>query len=166
MISLASVSTDHTDLRTVYGCFPSGVTAVCGLSEGLPVGMAASAFTAVSISPPLVSVCVQLASTTWPRLRGLPMLGVSMLAEDQDAACRALAVKGGDRFAELAWQATRDGALFVNGATAWLECSVYSELSAGDHLIALLEIHGFGSDPERSPLVFHGSRFRQLATAV
>lgn len=166
MISLESVSSDHTDLRTAYGCFPSGVTAVCALSEGTPVGMAASAFTAVSISPPLVSVCVQLASTTWPRLRGLPRLGVSVLAEDQGSACRALAVKGGDRFAGLAWEATGDGALLVHGASAWLECSVYGELSAGDHLIALLRIHGFGSDPERSPLVFHASRFRHLATAV
>ncbi|MBF6556342.1 MAG: flavin reductase family protein [Acidimicrobiales bacterium] len=166
MISLAAVSTDHTDLRKAYGCFPSGVTAVCALSDGAPVGMAASSFTAVSISPPLVSVCVQLASTTWPRLRGLPRLGVSVLAEDQDAACRALAMKGGDRFADLAWEANDDGALFVNRATAWLECSVYSELSAGDHLIALLEIHGFGSDPGRSPLVFHSSRFRHLSAAV
>jgi hypothetical protein len=26
----------------------------------------------------------------------------------------------------------------------------------------LLQIHGLRADPERAPLVFHGSRFRQL----
>jgi flavin reductase (DIM6/NTAB) family NADH-FMN oxidoreductase RutF len=166
MISLAKVSTESTELRQAYGCFPSGVTAVCALGDGEAIGMAASAFTTVSINPPLVSVCVQVGSTTWPRLRDRPRLGISVLAEGQDAACRALAMKQGDRFAGLACHVAPDGALFVEGATAWLECSVYSELSAGDHVIALLEIHGFGSNPEASPLVFHGSRFRQLAVPV
>jgi flavin reductase (DIM6/NTAB) family NADH-FMN oxidoreductase RutF len=166
VISMAAISTEPTELRRAYGCFPSGVTAVCALLDSEPVGMAASAFTAVSISPALVSVCVQVSSTTWPRLRGRPRLGVSVLAEGQGAACRALAMKYGDRFAGLEWQANDDGALFVDQATAWLECSVYAELAAGDHLIALLEIHSFGSNPERSPLVFHSSRFRHLAAAV
>jgi flavin reductase (DIM6/NTAB) family NADH-FMN oxidoreductase RutF len=166
VISLTAVSSDPTDLRRAYGCFPTGVTAVCALADNVPVGMAASAFTAVSIGPPLVSVCVQLGSTTWPRLRELPRLGVSVLAEGQVAACRALAMKQGDRFAELAWQTNQDGALFVEGAAAWLECSLDTEVVAGDHVIALLRILGFGSNSEKSPLVFHESRFRQLATAV
>ena len=163
MITMGAVSSDTDELRRAFGCFPSGVTAVCALSGGVPVGMAASSFAAVSMAPPLVSVCVQLSSTTWPTLRSLARLGISVLAENQHVACQALAMKQGDRFAGLSWQTNEDGALFVEGATAWLDCSLYSELPAGDHRIALFEIHNFWANPLQAPLVFHASRFHQLA---
>jgi flavin reductase (DIM6/NTAB) family NADH-FMN oxidoreductase RutF len=163
---IQAVSEDPTDIRRVFACFPSGVTALCGLADGIPVGMAASAFTPVSIAPPLVSLCVQSSSTTWPKLRQLPRLGISVLARHQHTACRTLATKDGDRFAGVPWDASEYGAVFVSEATAWLDCSVYDEVVAGDHVIALLAIHGLRADPDQDPLVFHLSRFRQLTRDV
>jgi flavin reductase (DIM6/NTAB) family NADH-FMN oxidoreductase RutF len=66
---LQTVQGDTALLRSVFGCFPSGVTAVCAEVDGALIGMAASSFTSVSLSPPLVSVCVQNSSKTWPVLR-------------------------------------------------------------------------------------------------
>ncbi|MBP2365089.1 flavin reductase (DIM6/NTAB) family NADH-FMN oxidoreductase RutF [Pseudonocardia parietis] len=86
-----------------------------------------------------------------------------MLAESHDLACRTLSLKEGDRFAGVDWEASSGGAVFVRGSTAWLDCSVYSEVPAGDHAIVLLTIHGLRAEPEAPPLVFHGSRFRRLA---
>lgn len=163
MVELESVTEEPTQLRQLYGCFPSGVTAICALDTGEPVGIAASSFTSVSISPALVSVCVQKTSTTWPRLRRLGRLGVSVLSQDQNDACRSLSAKTGDRFACVEWSSTAGGAVLVHGAVAWMECSIHEEVSAGDHTIALLDVHSICAEPERSPLVFHGSRFRQLA---
>ncbi|MFF2850299.1 flavin reductase family protein [Streptomyces sp. NPDC058001] len=163
MVDLEPVTADAGRLRQVYGCFPSGVTAVCALEGDEPVGIAASSFTSVSMEPGLVSVCVQNSSTTWPRLRGRRRLGISVLAEEQDRACRQLALKTGDRFAGVDWSASGDGAVFVHGAVAWLDCSIHSEVAAGDHAIVLLAVHALRAEPERAPLVFHASRFRQLA---
>lgn len=164
MTELDATTGNPVQLRRAYGCFPSGVTAICALDgAGTPVGMAASSFTSVSVEPALVSVCVQTSSTTWPRLRGLPRLGVSVLAEEQNAAAQRLAMKSGDRFAELDWVGTDDGGILVRGAVAWLDCSIHAEVTAGDHEIVLLAIHALRADPDRAPLVFHGSRFRQLA---
>lgn len=154
---------EAVDLRRAYGCFPSGVTAVCATAGGVPVGMAASSFTAVSLEPPLVSLCIQNTSSTWPQLRDLPRLGLSVLAEGQDAACRSLSAKEGDRFAGVPWEEHGHGAVFVHGATLWLDCTVHSEVPAGDHLIVLLQVLGLHAEPETAPLVFHGSQFRQLA---
>ncbi len=159
---IQNISEDPTDIRRAFACFPSGVTALCGLADGIPVGMAASAFTPVSIAPPLVSVCIQSSSTTWPKLRQLPRLGISVLAGHQHIACRTLSTRDGDRFAGVPWDASGYGAVFVHEATAWLDCSVYDEVVAGDHLIVLLAIHGLHADPDQDPLVFHLSRFRQL----
>ncbi|MBN9739246.1 MULTISPECIES: flavin reductase family protein [unclassified Pseudonocardia] len=163
MIEIEPVTSDADHLRRTFGCFPSGVAAVCAMIDDEPVGMAASSFTSVSVAPPLVSVCVQNTSTTWPRLRDRARLGVSVLAEGHDQVCLSLARKTGDRFADVAWEQTRAGGVVVHGATAWLDCSLHSELPAGDHAIALLEIHGAYADPAAAPLVFHGSRFRRLA---
>lgn len=163
MSPLDATPADPAELRRAFGCVPSGVTAVCGLDSGIPVGMAASTFTPVSLTPPLVSVCMQDTSATWPRLRGLRRLGVSVLAEDQDAICRSLAGKDGDRFASIDWDADEAGGVYVHGAGLWLDCSLYAELPGGDHTIVLLEVQGLRVEPDRAPLVFHGSRFRRLA---
>ncbi len=154
---------DGAELRRVFGCFPSGVIAVCATVDGEPVGMAASSFTSVSMDPPLVSVCVQNISSTWPKLRNRPRLGLSVLAEHHGDACISLSRKAGDRFAGVRWTELPGGGVFVHGATAWLDCRLHTEVPAGDHAIALLEICGLCADPDTPPLVFHSSRFRRLA---
>lgn len=163
--SLEAVTGDGAALRRAYSCFPSGVAALCAQGDDAPVGLAASSFTTVSVDPPLVSVCVQNTSETWPRLRGHPRIGVSVLAEGHDALCVQLSSKTGDRFADVERTTTDDGCVLLAGATAWLDCSLYDELPAGDHLIALLQIHRMTADPDAAPLVFHGSAFRRLHTS-
>lgn len=150
-------------LRGAYGRFPSGVTAVCGLVDGRPTGIAASSFTSVSLEPPLVSVCVAHASTTWPVLRRASRLGVSVLAEDQGPVARALASKSSDRFASVDWVAEPPGSVFVLGAALWLECRIVREVPAGDHAIALLKIDRLSPHAGVPPVVFHASTFRSLA---
>ncbi|ROO86249.1 flavin reductase (DIM6/NTAB) family NADH-FMN oxidoreductase RutF [Actinocorallia herbida] len=152
-------------LRTAFSCFPSGVTALCAIVDGEPVGMAASSFTSVSLDPPLVSVCVANESRTWELLQDAPCLGVSVLGADQGPACRALAARGADRFAGLDLYATPSGAVLLRGAPAWLECAVEACLPAGDHRIVLMRVRAVDAEPHRDPLVFHASGFRQLAAA-
>ena len=154
---------DAATLRRVLAAFPTGVTALAALVDGEPVGIAANSFTSVSLDPPLVSVCVATTSTTWPTLRRATRLGVSVLSHRQEAASRSLASRGVDRFADLSWHATEDGAILLDGASAWFDCSVEREIRAGDHEIVLLGVHGLGTDPQTPPLVFHGSRYRRLA---
>jgi flavin reductase (DIM6/NTAB) family NADH-FMN oxidoreductase RutF len=153
---------DAGQLRRAFGAFPSGVAAICARIDGQPVGMAASSFTSVSVDPPLVSVCIQNTSTTWPILRQRPRLGLSVLSQWHDQACRTLASKEGDRFAGIDWDAGPHQGIFIRGASAWMDVSVYQEIEAGDHTIALLEIHGLDVSPHTPPLVFYGSKFRKI----
>lgn len=164
-VELAPVSGEDGSraLRTSFGRFPSGVVALCAVVDGAPVGMAASSFTSLSLDPPLVLVCVDRASTTWPRLRGADRLGVSVLGEAHDAAARQLASRTADRFAGLDLATSADGALLVHGATAWLDCSLEEELPGGDHLIVVLRVHGHRALDDQGPLVFHDSGFGRLA---
>lgn len=153
---------DPAELRRVYGAFPSGVTAVAALIDGDPVGLAASSFTSVSLDPPLVSVCIADTSTTWPVLQRAPRLGISVLAAEHETAGRQLAGRSERRFDELDWRATDDGAVLLDRASAWLDCSVVQEVPAGDHDIIVLQVHDLDADQAIHPLVFHASRFRRL----
>jgi len=157
--------TDPLELRRVFGCFPSGVTGVCALVDGEPVGMAASTFVPVSLDPPLVSVCVRSESMTWPRLRRSDHLGISVLGGNHELACRALADRHGDRFKGITWRTGPGDAVFIDDAVAWLACDLYAEVPAGDHLIVLLLIVGVRADFDGEPLVFHRSQYRRLAGA-
>jgi flavin reductase (DIM6/NTAB) family NADH-FMN oxidoreductase RutF len=153
------------ELRRVFGAFPTGVTAVAALVDGVPVGLAASSFTSVSLDPPLVSVCVAHSSTTWPVLRDRATIGVSVLGVHQEAVCRQLAARDGDRFTGLGWRATPDGAVLIDGASAWFGCRVEQHIRAGDHDIVLLRVHELDTDHTVAPLVFHAGQFRRLESA-
>ena len=155
---------DSAVLRRAFSCFPSGVVAICSRVDDEPVGMAASAFTTVSLDPPLVSLCVQNTSTTWPKLRGVPEVGVSVFASEQSALCRQLAGPAHLRFAGIEPLHTESGALFVPGAAASLSCTLYNEIPAGDHTLVLLRINELVADPGVEPLVFHASGFRTLVS--
>jgi len=156
-------SLNPAELRRVFGAFPSGVTAIAALIDGAPVGIAASSFTSVSLDPPLVSICVANTSTTWPLLRGVPRFGVSVLAADQAEAGRQLAGRNSDRFANLDWRATADGAVLLERASAWLHCSTHAVYPGGDHDIVVLRVHDLDADHAIQPLVFHASKFHRLA---
>jgi len=165
MTSAPTPLRDPKELRRVYGAFPTGVTAIAALDgDGTPVGLAASSFTAVSLDPPLVSVCADLRSSTWPALRTSERIGISVLSSDHEDACRRLSSKSrrDERFAALAIRATAGGAVFVEGASAWLDCSIHAVYPAGDHDIVLFQVHDLDAEPAIAPLVFHGSAFRRL----
>jgi flavin reductase (DIM6/NTAB) family NADH-FMN oxidoreductase RutF len=155
---------DPSHLRRVFGAFPTGVVAVAAVVDGSPVGIAASSFTSVSLEPALVSVCVAHTSTTWPILARAPRLGISVLSADQQRAGRQLGGRSGDRFAELSWRQTADGAVFLDGASAWLETTVDQRVRAGDHDIVVLRVHALDAAHNLQPLVFHASEFRKLAS--
>ncbi|WP_212755325.1 flavin reductase family protein [Flexivirga aerilata] len=163
-----TVTTDSTietvRLRKVFAAYPSGVTAVAAMVGDDPRGLAASSFTSVSLEPALVSVCVAHTSSTWPLLRDRPHLGVSVLAAHQHQAGRDLSGPSADRFRDVVWRSSRLGAVFVEGASAWLETSIDNVIRAGDHDIVVLRVLDLGVDGDAEPLVFHGSAFRRLAS--
>ena len=151
-----------TTLREAFGHFPSGVIAIAAEVGGTRVGLAASTFVPVSLDPPLVSFCVQNNSETWPKLKDLPYLGISVLGEAHDDAARMLAAKTGDRFAGLETVSRESGAVFVAGTSVWLESAIEQLVPAGDHTIVILRVSDITVHADVPPIVFHRSTFRRL----
>ena len=152
----------EASLREAFGHFPTGVIAIAAEVDGTLVGLAASTFVPVSLDPPLVSFAVKNSSTTWPKLRHRPRLGISVLGEAHDEAARTLAARTGDRFAGLQTMSTENGAVFIEGTSVWLEGSIENSVQAGDHTIVILRVIDITVHPEVAPIVFHRSTFRRL----
>jgi flavin reductase (DIM6/NTAB) family NADH-FMN oxidoreductase RutF len=159
---MTAIDLSPATLREAFGHFPSGVIAIAAEVDGVRVGLAASTFVPVSLDPPLVSFAVQNTSTTWPKLKDLPFLGISVLGESHDEAARTLAAKTGDRFAGLETESNDAGAVFVHGTSVWLESSIEQLIPAGDHTIVILRVSAITVHPDVPPIVFHRSTFRRL----
>jgi flavin reductase (DIM6/NTAB) family NADH-FMN oxidoreductase RutF len=71
----------------------------------------------------------------------------------------------GDRFQNIDWRQTTEGAIFIEGAAATFDCSISREIEAGDHVIVLLEVEAMAADRSRQPLVFHHSDLRRVTAA-
>lgn len=153
-----------TNLRETFSHFPQGVALVSAEIDGAPLGLVASTLTVgVSLDPPLVSVAVQNSSATWPTLRTAPALGISLLGMHQSALARQLASKDREhRFDGIDPDVAADGALTIPGSPARLWTRLHSELEAGDHTVALLEVLEADDAAGTEALVFHRSEFKGL----
>lgn len=152
-------------LRGVFGRFATGVVAVTAISPQTrtPTGLTANSFTSVSLDPPLVAFCVAHTSSTWPGIRQAGRIGVNILAASQREIGLQLAAKGGDKFAGLGWTESPGGSPLIDGALAWLECSVAAEHTAGDHVIVVSRVHHLGTRTDGEPLVFYRGVYGQFA---
>jgi 3-hydroxy-9,10-secoandrosta-1,3,5(10)-triene-9,17-dione monooxygenase reductase component len=151
--------------RSVLGSFATGVVALTAVdpATGRPAGLTANSFTAVSLDPPLVSVCLARTSRTWPRLRAAGGYCVNILAEHQRDVCLRLAAPGGDKFRGLAWTPSPAGHPVLDGVLGWIECEIAAEYLAGDHVIAVSRARHLDLRPGGCPLVFYRGRYHELA---
>lgn len=156
---------DPLTLRDAFSHFPSGVAAIAASVDGEKHVVVASSFTVgVSLAPPLVAFFVQKTSSTWPLMARAERIGVSILSTAHARQGRQLAARDKSaRFAGIETSTTESGAVHIDGAAAWFECSVFGVHKAGDHNMVLLLIHDLKVEKAAAPLVFHGSRFTRLA---
>lgn len=155
---------DDTKLvRDAFAQFPSGVSVLAFDLDGEHHALVASSFmVGVSLDPVLVAVAVQKTSETWDRVLAADTIGVSIFGKGQGDLTRQLAGKDrANRFTDVAVDVSESNAVYIEDAALWLECSIYQVSEAGDHWMALLEVHKIGVSGNE-PLIWHGSRFRDL----
>lgn len=146
--------------RAACARFPTGVTIVTRVRDGVRLGVTVSSFTSVSLDPPMVLVCIHRRSSFLTGLAPGQALAINILAEHQSGISTRFATQRPEnRFENDAdWDRTR-----LRGAAAVLECEVAEILEAGDHTILLARVRDVES-AARPPLVFCQSGYRQLVS--
>ena len=74
---------------------------------------------------------------------------VNVLASDQEAVCRALAAKGGDKFADVAWREAPSRSPIIEGTIAWIDCRIEAMHDAGDHWLIIGRVLDLRVDERR-----------------
>ena len=153
------------EFRRACGRFATGVTIASVMdAQGIPHGLTVSSFTSVSLDPPLILICLGHAVTSIDTFRAASHFGINVLAEDQRSSSERFARKGHDRFDGLEWRRGESGAPLLADVLADIECALYRRVTAGDHDILIGEML-CGRVHKGDPLVYYGSRYRQLAPA-
>jgi flavin reductase (DIM6/NTAB) family NADH-FMN oxidoreductase RutF len=148
---------DADQFKRLLGSFPSGVTVITTQdAAGQPKGMTASAFSSVSLNPPLVLVCIDYKADSYPALQATGRFAVNILREGQRELSGRFASKGVDRFNGLQVRTGTTGVPLLEGALCALECRVVAEHPAGDHAIFVGEVEDGCLTPETPLLYFRG----------
>lgn len=146
---------DAAHFREVLGHFPTGVTVITAMTYGGRLGgLAVGSFFSVSLDPPLVGFCAGKGSTSWPGIRAAGSFCANVLAEDQEEACRAMADKGGDKFAGLDWTPATSGSPKLADVLAFVDCDIEAIHDAGDHEICVGRVLQLAVERETRPLLF------------
>ncbi|HEY7704728.1 MAG TPA: flavin reductase family protein [Acidimicrobiia bacterium] len=155
---------DPLSYRRVLGHFATGVTVVCGMVDGHPVGLTVNAFASVSLDPPMILFCPSRSSYTWQSVRATERFSVNFLGEDQGELCRRFSERGTDRFSQIPWEPSPAGLPILQGAIAWIQCLVSEVHQGGDHdvVTASVEALGLGPDETPGPLVFFKGSYHRL----
>ncbi len=154
-----------SDFRKAMGCFATGVTVITVDEEGEVHGMTANAFTAVSLDPVLVLVCVDHRARTHAHLHARKRFGVNVLRSDQQAIseyyARSAETHQHPEAAGASFDRTAQGTPVLQGALAYLECRLHSTQSAGDHTIFIAEVEEVVVR-DGEPLLYFRSQYREL----
>lgn len=170
-------SAEQAAYRAALRRFASGVTIVTtvGAAEGgedaegtatqVDHAMTATAFTSVSLEPPLVLVCVEKIARFHEAVLAAGVWGVSILAETGRQAAGALAIRGRELDGQLTAYAIKRGvtgvALFTD-ALARLECRTTATHDGGDHTIVVGEVvsaEAINDEAQIGPLVYYAGHY-------
>jgi flavin reductase len=159
-----------SDFRKALGHFATGVTVITVDLDGEVHGMTANAFASVSLSPPMVLVCVDHAANTHAHLHARKRFGINVLTEQQQKISEYYARP--DRTHERAEQEagacfdrTAHGTPILHGGLAYLECSLKVTHEAGDHTIFIAVVDDVVVRPGE-PLVFFRGKYRMVGGEI
>jgi len=154
------------DFRAAMGSFAAGVTVITTLDEsGAPQAVTATAFSSVSLAPPLCLVCIAKRTRAYRPLLLKGHFAVNILRAEQEWLSTRFASSVADRFASVTWEPGGiTGCPLIDGALVSLECQVVEVHSGGDHDIFLgsprsVRIH------DGAPLVYWRGNYSSLPPA-
>jgi flavin reductase (DIM6/NTAB) family NADH-FMN oxidoreductase RutF len=141
----------------------SGVTVVTARSGDKTHGMTVSAFSSVSVDPPLILVCANRSSTTHSIIEEGGVFTVNILASHQQDVSHIFASSKDEetRLQQVSWSEGETGGPLIDEALASLECKVVSAHRAGSHTIYIGHVQAVHTT-DSDPLLYYHGGYRSL----
>jgi flavin reductase (DIM6/NTAB) family NADH-FMN oxidoreductase RutF len=134
-------------------------------ADGLAAGMTANSLASVSLSPPLVSVCVEHQSEMYQTMSRAGEFVINILSSHQETLSRRFA--GGhraDRFEGLGYHQNPSGLVVLDGILAYIECARHAQYPLGDHTLFVGRVTG-GDTRDGLPLLYYRGGYAGLSSS-
>ncbi len=157
------MSLDQDEFRSVLGRFATGVTVVTVADkQGRDYGMTVTAFSSLSLEPPLVLVCIDHDASILPAFTSASHFVVNVLAAHQEAIARRFSVPDAEqRFEGLGFTRGQTGPAVLEDVLASIECRVVQSVVSGDHTIFMGEAEA-ANVRQDTPLLYYRGGYSQL----
>lgn len=139
--------------------FITGVTVVTTTDEeGKPRGLAVNSYNSVSLDPPLVLVCVQKTSSTYPALFRSTHMGINIMSRNQRETIGVFASKAPDKFASLDWHPAANGSPLIDGSAASIEVEIKERFQALTHTVFIGRVRSAEATDD-APMIYKAGKF-------
>lgn len=151
------------EFKASVGKYPTGVTIISTKYQNSLYGFTANSFTSVSLSPSLISFCLNRTSGSIEAFKNSNNFGVSILAFDQSELSTHFASRIKDKFKDVEHYIglLSDCPLIID-AVCWIECSKYQQIECGDHYIFIGEVKGTKILNNKSPLIYFSKAYKEM----
>ena len=154
---------DSNDFKLAMGRFPSGVTIVTTIgSEGKKCGFTASAFSSLSLDPPLILVCLANSADCYNSFNACDKFAINIIGKEQEELAFKFASKGVEKFDGNEFKEGENGLPILPDSVVSLECDAKDTYPAGDHAILVGEVKHIHLN-NGIPSVWYEGKFRNLS---
>ncbi len=158
------MSVNIDQLKQAMSQFAAGVTIVTTVYQGKPIGITATAFSSVSMDPPLVLINLNKKLFTHKVIADSGKFAVNFLTEDHKE--RGLVFAGArpdveDRFAGVTVATAVTGCPIFPDAVAWVDCTVWEMYDGGDHTIIVGEVQDVYAKGDGNPLLYYNRQWQK-----
>lgn len=152
-------------LRQALRCLASTVTIITARNKGEEYAIAATSFSALSMEPPSVIVCVNRNSSIAPVLEPAASFGVNILSTnhaDLAKACGGFKDRAA-RFRAGSFKPDAFGVLCLQDAQATISCQIDTRLPYGSHDIIVGKVRAVCVGSVIDPLLYLNGSYRAVA---
>lgn len=163
------MSIGEQEFKQVMRRWVNGVTIVTSRMGDEIHGLTVSAFTSISLNPPLVMVSIGHNRDSYPFVKEAGFFGVNFLRSDQSELSDLFAGRMPqieDRFADISYRSEASGVPILDDCLAWIDCRVAGEHTVGDHSIFIGEVLAADSLSDELPLTYHDGDYIKLVRKV
>ena len=145
------------NFRAAMSHVAAPVSIVTSVVDGTPWGTTVSAFSSLSMDPPMLLISLQHDSGLLARIGEGSVLGVNVLSHTQSELALGFARKDRDRFTSTPWTLV-DGAPHLDDIHAYVAVTVARMVTGGDHVVLFCDVIN-AETYETRPLTYHRRLF-------
>jgi flavin reductase (DIM6/NTAB) family NADH-FMN oxidoreductase RutF len=154
------------EFKDMMSAVAASVTVVTAYADDEPIGITVSAFTSVSVDPPIVLVCIDKVAASLDAYLTADGFTVNFLPATAIQEAALFATKGLDRFDIVPWREPSVGGAgpVLEIAYGAFECETVERLEMGDHWVLFGRVDAGGrTDGLASPLLYFSRAYASVA---